>query len=113
MEKEPREQTQLEMLQEAIAESRGAIEAEFERTANDWLSCFGSRVFQVEAYLGLRKVKASFSPENYQKALVRMETLKERLHELKDQYPDKATVPPDEIKEELLADLNVVRDLTS
>jgi hypothetical protein len=40
-----------------------------------------------------------------------MESLKERLSELREQYPDKATVPPEYIKEELLDELDVLGGL--
>jgi hypothetical protein len=111
MENEPKPINRLEELQELIARAAPLIEAEFSRTANSWLNCFGSKVFQVETYLSSPKVEELLSQEAYQRALSNAEALKERLHELKEQYPDKATVPPDEIKQELLQALDVFEEV--
>ena len=110
MEKEPKPATRLEEAQEAIANSASAIESEFSRTANDWLSCFGSRAFIVETYLSSPKVEKLLSSEDYQSALGRMEKLKERLSGLREQYPNKETVPPENIKQELLGILNIFKE---
>lgn len=109
MEKESEPKTRLEDLQEAIANSPAAIESEFNRTANSWLACFGSRVFIVETYLSSQKTEELLPPEKYQEALSRLEQLKQRLYELKQQYPEKETTPPNEIKEELLEALDILK----
>jgi hypothetical protein len=111
MEEEPKPKTRLEELQEAIVGSASSVESEFNRTANNWLSCFGSSVFVVETYLSSKKVEELLPPEKYQIAISRIEKLKERLSELQEQYPDKETVPPDEIKQELLDGLDVLKEL--
>ncbi|MEK7583619.1 MAG: hypothetical protein AAB490_00090 [Patescibacteria group bacterium] len=109
MEHEPLPKSRLDQLQEAIANAASAIEAEFDRTTNDWLSCFGSMVFVVDMYLSMEKVQELLSPEKHQEALSRLEKLKEHLHELRKRYPEKETVPPDEIKQELLDSLDVLK----
>ncbi len=105
-----KEKTRLEMLQDVIAGAREGIEAEFKRTVNPWLSCFGSRVFAAELYLESPKTKALLPADKYQQALDRLEELKQRLWDLKKQYPEKADIPPDEIKEELLKKLDFLRE---
>jgi hypothetical protein len=102
------EENRLEQLRGVIANAGAAIEEEFGRTANDWLSCFGSCVFRVDIYLYSRKVQELLPPEKYEEALSKLERLKEKLYELKKQYPDKETVPPDDIKRGLLKELNVL-----
>lgn len=106
------EKTRLEELREKIVSAPSRIEDEFARTKNSWLNCFGSSVFVVETYLFSPKLKALLTPEAYNLALQRIEELKERLHELKQQYPDKETIPPDDTKTELLQKLNVIREDT-
>jgi len=106
----PEAKTAVEELREAIANSAQAIDREFRRSANDWLSCFGSRIFIVETYLNGKEVEDSLSAETYQRALSRLEELKEKLFELKKQYPEKEAVPPDEIKSELLKSLDVLAE---
>lgn len=109
--KEPKnEKSRLELLRETIAGAARRIEEEFSRTENSWPACFGSSVFVVETYLFSPKVEASLSPEQYQLALKRLEDLKERLYELKQQYPEKETMPPEDVKKELLFELDVLRD---
>ena len=111
MEKEPiKAENRLEQLKEAIRNAPQSIEEEFSRTANPWLSCFGSSVFQVELYLGSPKTKALLSADQYTRADKRVEELKERLYELKKQYPYRKDIPPENIKQELLSKLNVLRE---
>jgi hypothetical protein len=104
------EKSRLEEMQEVIDNASESIEAEFKRTANPWLSCFGSRVFAVETYLSSPKTKALISPEKYELAEKRMEDLKQELYDLKQEYPDKDTVPPEEIQQELLRELDILRE---
>ncbi len=100
----------LEELIEAIRNAPESIEEEFARTANPWLSCFGSSVFVVELYLSSPKVEALLSPEQYEQAEKRIEELKERLYELKKQYPAKENLPPEEVRRELMTELDVLRE---
>ncbi|GEM_PF-1879020 len=104
------EKTRLEELQETVKGAANRIEAEFARTENSWLACFGSSVFVIETYLSSPKLEALLSPEQYKIALQRMEELKERLYELKQQYPAKDTIPPDNIRTELLRKLDILRE---
>ncbi len=107
---QPQEKSRLEELQDLIARAPERIEAEFSRTANTWLECFGSSVFQVETYLGSPKMKALLSQERYGLAERRMDELKEKLHTLEEQYPDKETIPPETIKHQLIVELDVLRE---
>ena len=111
MEQEPQLTDRLTELQAAISNSPEAIQAEFSRTANDWLSCFGSRVFLIETYLSSKKLEILLPVEQYQGILAKLERLKDRLSELKKQYPDKNTIPSDEIKQELLAALEILKEI--
>ena len=63
----------------------------------------------METYLSSPKVKELLSQEKYQSALEKIAALKERLHELKELYPEKSTVPTDEVKKELLDALDVLK----
>jgi len=103
-----KEKTRLEELQETISNAASRVEAEFARTQNSWLECFGSSVFVVETYLSSPKLEVLLSPEQHKMALQRIEELKAKLHELKQQYPEKNDVPPDETKKELLLELNIL-----
>lgn len=109
MEIEPRQKNSLEELQKTITDAASDIETELDRTANDWLSCFGSVIFRIEIYLHMRMTKKLLPEEKHQQAQLKLGQLKERLHKLKKQYPEKETVPPDEIKQELLDALNILK----
>lgn len=108
--KEEREENRLEQLQSVISTTSERIEDEFSRTANSWLACFGSSVFVVETYLSSPKLKVLLTPERDSLAEKRIEELKEKLYDLKQKYPDKETVPPEEVRKELLAELDVLRE---
>lgn len=94
---------------DAIVKSPEQIENEFLRTANSWLACFGTRVFVIETYLDGKQAATELGSERYHVVQERIEALKEKLHDLREQYPEKDPSPPDAIKQELLAMLDVLK----
>ena len=104
----PKEKSGLELIRENIANAPVAVEEEFLRTANSWLECFGSRIFQIELYLGLKNTKADLSAEKYQEAEIKLEQLKEYHVTLKERFPNKDTTPPDAVKKELFVKLDIL-----
>ena len=92
-----------------IAESPNAIENEFRRTKNTWPECFGSRVFPIETYLNSDKVKTELGEEKYTIILARLAELKQRLYEMKEQYPNKDVPPPEDEKKRMLEQLDVLK----
>jgi len=104
-------QKQLSRVEEArgvIQRAAQHIEDEFARSNNSWLECFGSSIFALETYLDSDKVEAEVGTEAYTEIKKKLNDLKERHYELKQAYPDKKTVPPDDIKNELLVKLNIL-----
>ena len=101
--------TRIEDARDAILKSPEQIEKEFQRTANSWLACFGSRVFVIETYLDGKRAEEQLRFEKYKVVEKKLEALKQRVFDLKQQYPDKNTIPPDEIKKELLEMLDVLK----
>ena len=55
------------------------------------------------------KVKAELGEEKYAAVMTSLADLKDRLHELKQQYPDKNAPPPEEVKKQMLEQLNVLK----
>ncbi len=101
--------TRVQEAKEAILKSPEQIEAEFQRTANSWLECFGSRVFAVETFLFGQKAESELGAEKYKEVHEKLEALKLWLNELKERYPDKSTPPPYDIKQQLLVMLDVLK----
>jgi len=66
-------------------------------------------VFPIETYLNSDKVKAELGEEKYAIVIARLAELKERLHELKQQYPDKSSPPPEEVKKQMIDMLDVLK----
>lgn len=97
----------LRQLQEVISSAPQRIEQEFQKGLNPWASCLGSVLFRIEAYLASPLVEAVVPAEKYQEALRRLEELKEKTLDLKERYPEKEGVPPEEVKEEFLKALDV------
>jgi hypothetical protein len=108
MENDPKPKNELEELQEFIAHSAVAVETEFNRTANSWLACFGSRIFVIETIIHGQVFKKLLPAEKCTEARFRLEKLKEKLLKLKEQYPDKETILPDVVKKELLKELDIL-----
>jgi len=108
IEKQPLK-TRVQEAKEAILKSPEQIEAEFQRTANSWLDCFGSRVFAVETFLYGKKVEEELGAEKYNEVQEKLGALKLWLNELKGRYPDKSTLPPDDIKQKLLDMVDVLK----
>lgn len=105
-------QQQLSRVEEAkrvIREAPINIENEFNRTANSWLACLGSVIFALETYLDSDKVKSEVGEQEYGRIMKNLEGLKEKHYDLKQEYPDKETIPPEEIRQELLDMINVFK----
>lgn len=100
--------SRIEEAKKVILNASSEIEKEFKGTANSWLACFGSCVFQIEIYLFGKKAESELGGKD-NIIQEKIENLKQRLYDLKQQYPDKNTVPPDEIKQELLVMLDVLK----
>jgi hypothetical protein len=98
--------SRVEEAQGVIQRAAQRIEDEFARSKNSWLECFGSSIFALETYLDSDKVKLEVGEVVFAKIMQKLNELKERHHELKQAY--KETVPPDDIKKELLNKLNVL-----
>lgn len=95
-----------EIIKNAVANSQAAIENECSRTTNTWLECFGSRIFNIECDLDSRVFGSEVGLDKQKQCLERVEEIKERLYDLKNEYPDKTQVVPDDIKTELLGMLD-------
>ena len=108
-EKREPEESRVDMAKDAISSGAEGIKAEFQRTKNSWLACFGGRLDAIETYLSSEKAKNEFETEEYNAVQEKLETLKRRVNNLKQQYPNRNTVPPDEIKQELLDMLDVLK----
>ncbi len=109
IEKSQGEKTVAELIKEQMETAPARVRAEFERTGNTWLECFGSIIFQQECLLDLQRTKTQFGQERVEQARQDMEKLKEFHQQLKEQYPTKDAIPPDEIKKELFKGLDVLR----
>jgi hypothetical protein len=99
------QKSRIEEVKDAIQRSREKTEEEFSRTPNSWLACFGSSLFVAETYLDSPKVEKELGTEKYKIINKKLEDLKQKLYDLKQIYPEKKNIPPDEIKEDLLKDL--------
>ncbi|MES3005205.1 MAG: hypothetical protein V4690_03825 [Patescibacteria group bacterium] len=102
------EESRLEILQQTISNSPEAIESEFARTQNSWMACLGSRIFIIETYSVSSKLEEEVGKEKVAEILNKLEILKEKHYKFKFQYPEKDSAIPDEVKRELLEDLNVL-----
>jgi len=105
-----REKNGLEELQDIIAGARESIEAGFKRTQNPWHACFVDKFTGIRLFVEDPRTKVLLSPEQHQLALKRLDELEKLYRQFKKQYPERANVPPDEIKEELLSKLDVLRN---
>lgn len=104
--KSEEQKTILAEIEGIIDQSPEKVEVEFLRTANTWLDCFIDRLFPIETYLNIKTTAEEFgSAEEYQSALSRLEELKDIVLNLKEQYPNQDTIPPDDVKEELFTSL--------
>ena len=90
-------------IREIIMGSAEAIQAEFTTTANSWPACYGTRVFCIECYLPLYDI---FDTERLHRA--RIEDIKVRLGQLHKEFPESASEPSTEIKQEMLERLDIL-----
>jgi len=101
--------TRIQEARDAILKSSERIDDEFKRTENSWLACFGSSVFVIETHLFGKKAEDELGIEKYNLVQNRLEALKQKLYDLKQQYPDKNADPSNEIKKNLLEMLDVLK----
>lgn len=101
----------INMAQKAINNASERTEAEFNKTANTWLECFSSSIFVVEtAIVALdeaKKIKAVLGEDKVDAMIKKLESLKERHKQFVQLYPDKDTIPPENVKQELFKLLNI------
>ena len=94
-----------EIVVRIITESAESIQAEYERTANSWAACFGSRVFAIETTLSMRNAPSAFDEPGYPEIIKRLEELKDSLDSTKKSYPEHLPLPPEKTMSELLSKL--------
>lgn len=94
-------------IKQQISESKEKIEAELARSANDWLSCYGSRVFAIEISIVLANGQGNLSSEEFERLKQNLEVAKTKLARYRKTH--KNSTPSEDIREELLSDLNIFR----
>lgn len=97
----------LNLMKEVISQSATGIEEEFTRTANSWVACFVGNLDPLDMYLSLAKKRGQISQEEYERLNQKIENLKSKAFLLREQYPDKETIPPDTVKQELLKEFDI------
>ena len=101
--------SRIEEAQGVIKRAPQRIEEEFSRSQNSWLECFGSSIFAIETYLDSDKVKAEIGEEKFKNVLQKLDDLKVKHAKFKEVYPNRSTIPPVEIRQELIEELNVLK----
>ena len=106
----PEEFNRLEELQEAIKSAPQKVQAEFDKNLNPWLSCLISSVEVIDIYLNSSKLKTLLPEEKIESAAEKLNCLKKKISLLKEQYPNRETILLEELQNELLRELDVLRD---
>ncbi len=101
----PNEKSEISELKECIQNSPEAIEEEFARTENDWLSCFSSRIISVETWLQNKEIERVLAEKNDEVKL-KLEALKDQVLVLRREYFTKDKQVPQDTKQELLDQLS-------
>ena len=110
MEGPPKQETRLSELNDLIGGMRAGIEREYAKGGNSWAACVGSRVFQLETVLhGTWSGDTSVPEDKLALAKERIEAFKYKLADLKRDYPERDSVPPQDVQEEIIRELNVLR----
>lgn len=89
------------------------LKAEYERSANNWLSCFMTQLQVVINKLEIMEMKGTLSADKFEAIHEQWLVLVERARALRPSYPTRADIPPQDIQDELFGALNdLVVDLT-
>jgi CheY-like chemotaxis protein len=97
----------LKELQKEIANSATEIEREFTKGSGaSWLACVATRLTVIDFALLEEDIKKLLTPEQYEKATLKMQKVKKRLNEFRQQFG--AGDVPEEIKKELIQALNIL-----
>ena len=106
-ERGPKIPNMLEELKDAIRKAPKGIEAEFLRSPNSWPACFAGHLDVIDVYISLSNKKGLITLEEYKSLNSRVEELKKEIYLLKEQYPEKNTILPENIKKDLLKKLDI------
>ena len=98
----------LEEIKDVVKASQEEIKREFFTTSNSWVACFCSQIFLIETYFYSPKIKELMSERDYKKAEENLNELRREYVELKKEYPDKIKTPPEELRNRLMARLDIL-----
>ena len=98
----------IQVMKDAIANAAQAIELEFSNGQNDWLACLNSRLQVLLSAIDLPTTMAQLGADSYRRASDRLAALITRAKNLHQQYNGRKNSPPDDIKHELLRELDIL-----
>lgn len=103
-----------QLVRKAIEESPDKIQEEFKKGGNDWFACLITRMTVIVMGLETARHYGEISDEEYGRFKVKLETLTEKVAELRAQRERQKTpwseLPPEEIREELIKGLDILSD---
>jgi hypothetical protein len=103
--------TRIDEAKNLIVRFSESIEEEFQRAGNSWFACFRGHLDPIDIYLFGEKAEKELGAEKYDKVQKVLEALKQKVSDLKQEYPDRNTIPPDDIKKDLLDTLLSMLDI--
>ncbi len=104
------DKNELTDLEDFIASSKEEIEKKSAGTAESWLAQFDARLLALEAQLANKEIEQLVPADKYQLAPMKIEELRYQLAGIKEKYLGKNAPLPLETKQELLEQLDVLKD---
>ena len=86
------------------------IAEERERVNDSWLAAYITRVAEAAGKLGMATEQGQMTTEEHQRASQLLDSLVQRVEELKPRYLSDSGEPPEELKAELLGRLDILMD---
>ncbi|MBI4262361.1 hypothetical protein HY624_02440 [Candidatus Uhrbacteria bacterium] len=92
-----------------IASAPARIEKEFQESEDEesWADCFAHRVDALKGYFFKPRMHQELTEVQWENTHNRLQTLLKRVRAVQSQYPDRNTVPPDAVKQELFLLLDI------
>ncbi len=101
----------LEDARKVAKNARESINAELLKALNQtWLECFSSVATALGNYLSIAKKKNLVDEREYSLWESRFEGVLSKIRQYKQEYDAERKVMPEELKEELLADIDIFRE---
>lgn len=103
-----KEKSNEETIRDIIRQTPELIANQFTGGQITWLECLTNSVLAIEMYLSIDAAKIELGEARHANIVKNLKKLREKIKKMMDEFSEPENIPPDDIKNSLLAELNVI-----